>query len=889
MSHRKTLLVASIIAGLCMYGSVQAQDTSASAQAEKPVLTQKERAAQLKAQLMEEITVTGIRASQQKSVETKRSADAIVDAITAEDIGKFPDTNVAESLSHIPGVTIDRLFGQGDRVSINGVDPSLNMTLLNGQPVASLPFLYGAQPNRGFDFTMLPSQIVGRLEVYKSPEARLPEGSIGGTIILHTREPLDLKANTLGASVGYAYNDQASKGEPNVGAVYSWKNQDNTFGVALSGEHFEEDIDRQGIEVFSYNKMSDWAPRSPAIATAIANGTLSPDDQAPSEINAAWFQQKRERNSATVGLQFRPNDRVDVAFNTLYVKENFDNWNQSLYPIPTFTPQNIDSVYKDANGIVAGHVCGNDSPTCGGIANSILDSNIRRSEVTTKDFDLKGKYRGDGWDLTGQIGYTKADNPTSSQTFIEPVYGGGYSWNLSNGVNFDSPQAARDPANWSTAPADGGFAGNFGQIPSNSKEKYAQLDFGKDFDGFINQVLVGVRYNDHTESQLQHVFQGVNTGTLAQIGTSGYTDLFDGNLGDSDFAHHIQPSEGAQKDWVMNSPLNIDDPGSFLNGTYKVNQKTTAGYLQANYAVSQIRGNLGVRYVHNKTAGSGYTYAGAPNVDTADFVTTTGTQGTWLPAFNIAYDATQDITLRFAASKVLSWPAYNMLVGNLFLNDTVLTGTGGNAKLKPYKATNVDGSAEFYFSNDGVAAIAVFYKKIDNYVLSLAAPETQFNSTTGQFATYSITRPTNAGKGKIKGFNLNLQQPFGDTGFGFSGNYTYADGYSDEGGPLPFNSKNSYNLSPYYDKDAFTARVTYNRRSKYFAGGYVAGAPPAYVDNFATVDASIGYKFTPNFALNIDALNLTNETYFQYYTSKEFVAAKYKNGRRYMASLRYTL
>jgi TonB-dependent receptor len=868
-----------------MYGSVWAQDaSSSSSQADKPVLTQKQRAEQVKqAQNLEGITVTGIRASQQKSVETKRNADAIVDAITAEDIGKFPDTNVAESLSHIPGVTIDRLFGQGDRVSINGVDPSLNLTLLNGQPVASLPFLYGAQPNRGFDFTMLPSQIVGRLEVYKTPEARLPEGSIGGTIILHTREPLDMKANTVSANVGYAYNDQANKGEPNAGGTYSWKNVDSTFGVAVSGEHFEEDIDRRGTEVFSYNKMSDWAPSSPAIAQAIANGTLSPDDQAPSEVNSAWFKQKRKRNSATLGLQFRPNDRVDISLNTLYVKENFDNWNQSLYPIPTFTPQNIDSVYKGANGIVGGHVCGNDSPNCPGIANSILDSNIRRSEVTTKDIDLKGKYRGDGWDITGQIGWTKADNPTSDQTFVEPVYGGGYNFDLNKGVNFDSPQAARDPANWSTAKADGGFAGNLGVIPAQSKEKYGQIDLGKDFDGFVNQVLVGVRYNDHTESQRQHVYQGVNEGTLADIGSGGYT-----NLGSADFEQHIQASQSGQKDWVLGSPLNIDDPGSFLNGTYEVNQKTWAGYLQANYAVSDIRGNIGVRYVRNKTAGSGYTYAGQPDIATATWKTDKATQGNWLPSFNLAYDATQDITLRFAASKVMAWPAYNMLVGNLFLNDTVLTGTGGNSELKPYKATNFDGSAEYYFGNDSVAAVSVFYKKIDNYVLSLAEPETQFNSTTGAFDTYSITRPTNAGAGKIKGFNLSLQQSIADTGFGIAANYTYSDGESDDGGPLPYNSKNSYNLSPYYDKGPLTARVTYNRRSKYFAGGYVAGAPPSFVDNFATVDASVAWKFTPNFSLNIDALNLTNETYFQYYASKEFVAAKYKNGRRYMASVRFT-
>jgi len=880
MSYRKSLLAASIVASLCAAAPVLAQDTTTT---KTNTQTQADAA---QAQDLQAVTVTGIRASLQKSTETKRNADAIVDAITAEDIGKFPDTNVAESLSHVPGVTIDRLFGQGDRVSINGVDPSLNLTLLNGQPVASLAYLYGAQPDRGFDFTMLPSQIVGKLEVYKSPEARLPEGSIGGTIILHTRDPLDLPANTVSGNVGYAYNDQADKGKPNAGLFYSWKNTAENFGIDVSGEHFSEQIDRQGIEVFSYNKLSDWAA-SPVIAAGIANGTLNPNTQAPSEVNAAWYQQTRERNSATVGMQFKPTDNLEFDLHTLYIKENFDNWNQSLYPIPTFTPANIDSVTVKPNGIAAVHVCGSDSGCPN--ASSLLDSNIRRSEVTTKDIDLKGKYRGDGWDLTGQVGWTKASDPSSDQVFVEPNYTGGYSLDLNHGVNFDNPTAARNPANWSTAAADGGFAGNYGKIPSESKEKYGQLDLGKDFDGFFNQVLIGVRYNDHTEDHSQHVYQGVNTGTIADIGAGGYTDLFDGLGGynDTDFAHHIQTDKGSQTGYVLGSPLNIDDPGSFLNGTYSVNQKTWAGYIQGNYSGDGFRGNIGARYVRTKTSGSGYTYSGVPDFATAVYSTQKATQGNWLPAANLAYDATDNVVLRFAAAKVLAWPPYNTLVGNLFLNDSVLTGTGGNAKLKPYKATNFDASGEYYFSDQGVAALAVFYKKIDNYVLYEAAPETQFNSTTGQFATYSITRPNNAGAGKIKGFNLSLSQPFGDTGFGLSANYTFSDGKSDSDGPLPYNSRNAYSFSPYYDKDAFSARLTYSMRSKYFAGGYVAGAPPAYVDNYKSLDASFGWKFTENFSLNLDAQNLTNETYRQYYASKEYIAAEYKNGRRYMANVRF--
>ncbi len=531
MNYRKTLLSASIVAALCLAGSAWAQSSTTDAgQAQNGQTPNGKKSDRQKPQQMGTVTVTGIRASLEQSLQTKRNADSIVDAITAEDIGKFPDTNVAESLAHVPGVTIDRQFGEGARVSINGVDPSLNLTLLNGEPIATLDYLYGAQPNRGFDYTVLPSQIVGKLEVYKTPQAKLPAGSIGGTVILHTRNPLDMKANLISGSIGYNYNDQANGGKPDASIVYSWKNAASDFGVAVSAQHFEEEIDRQGIEVFSYNTASQFAASSPAVAAAIASGKLSPNDKSPSEVNAAWFQQTRKRNSATLALQYKLTDHLELDFNGLYIKENFDNWNQSLYPIPTFTPGNIDSVTASRNGIFGGHVCGSDDPGCPAIARSILDSNIRRSSVKTTSFNLKGKYYADHWHAVAQAGYTKATDPSSDQIFIEPNYTGGYTYDLNKGVNFDSPQAARNPANWSTAAADGGFAGNYGKIPSSSKETYGQLDFGVDFNSFVNEIEFGVRYTDHTEDHTQHVYQGVSEGTLATIGSGGYTDLF-GNLG----------------------------------------------------------------------------------------------------------------------------------------------------------------------------------------------------------------------------------------------------------------------------------------------------------------------------------------------------------------------
>ena len=209
MTCRKSLLSASILAGLSFASVLYAED--APAPAAGPAGASQD-ATSSSGEEMETIVVRGIRESLKRSLETKRDADAVVDAITAEDIGKFPNTNVAEAMVAIPGVTLDRRFGQGERVSIDGTDPSLNLSFIDGHPVAQAIWLYGEQPNRGFDYTLLAPEILGRLEVYKSAEARLPEGSIGGTVMMHTRQPLDMESNKISGSVGYNYGDQSGKG-----------------------------------------------------------------------------------------------------------------------------------------------------------------------------------------------------------------------------------------------------------------------------------------------------------------------------------------------------------------------------------------------------------------------------------------------------------------------------------------------------------------------------------------------------------------------------------------------------------------------------------------------------------------------------------------------------
>ena len=843
---------------------------------------------------LDAVQVVGIRASLEKSLDTKRNNVTVSEAITAEDIGKFPSTNVAEAFAQIPGVTIDRRFGQGERVSIDGTDPSLNLSFLDGHPVAQAIWLYGEQPNRGFDYTLLSPQILGRAEIVKSSEARLVEGSLGGTVLMHSRQPLDLKANEIAGSVGYSYSQQASEGKPNASLLYSWKNPQETFGIAVSAQHYEERVDRQGMEVFGYAKA----------ATFGNAGGVPADADVPNSVNAAWFQQDRKRDSAVLNLQLKPSDALEFNLSGLYIKENFDNYNQSMYSFLTWNQGTIDAV--DALGSVSNGVVG--SGHSGANANAgggtvIYDNNVRQSEVVTKGIDLRGAFRGEGWGVSGQVGQSKSDNKDLSQYFIEPFYNGGFSWDLQRGIRFDDPAGARDPANWGSA---GGWFGNNGIFATHSKDRYAQLDFNLQFDSVFNQLLFGVRQGKHDEDFTLNVYGGVTPGTLADVGTIGLTDI-QGFYPDQ--GRHVQAGRGNVIDWIRNSPVDYanPDPASYLNNSWALQQTNNAAYVQLNFSNGGLRGNLGVRYVDSKTEGSGFVYSGTPTLDDLDskWQTRTRKENFLLPSLNLAYDTDTDWVFRFAAGKVIAWAPYNQMVNNTFLNDTTLTGSGGNAALSPYESWNFNLSAEYYFAQQAVVAWSLFYKKIDNYIDTSATIERQYNSirdtspqtwaqmlgsngcTADGYCDYSIQRPRNAGDGKVKGFTLAYQQPFGSSGFGLTANYTYANGENNTGDRLPYQSRNSVAFSPYYEKGPWNARISLNWRDSYLAGGYVAGAAPASVDDYTDLGASIGYAISEQWSLQVDAQNLLDEDYFQYLGDKDHPAGRYKNGRRYMATLHF--
>ncbi|WP_109126297.1 TonB-dependent receptor [Dyella sp. C11] len=914
MSQRKTLLAASIIAGLCLTGSIHAQTAAPATTGPAAQSTTDTTADQSKAKELETVTVTGIRASLQASMDTKRNADAIVDAITSEDIGKFPASNVAEALAQVPGVTLDRQLGATQRVSINGMDPSLNLTLLDGHPVAQAVWLYDDAPNRGFNFSLLAPEVIGQLEIYKSPEARLPEGAIGGTIVMHTVKPLDVPSNTLTGSFGVNYNDMVESSRPSGSVFYSWHNDDKTFGVDVSAQHYEQYQNRQGLENYGYSSVASIVGSSPVAAAEVAAGKIKLTDQIPNQISVSNFQQTEKRDSVTSNVQWKPTSELSFNLGLMYARDNLGNVNQSLYPWSLHNPAGITSLNEGPNGILtsgsqAGTPC-LQNLACTSTADPYADNNARKSVITTKGVDLTGEYKGDGWRLNGQAGVSVSRNPMEAAV-KEIYYGGGFDWSINQGPQYTDPTTANNPAYW----ADNGWGGNLGKELYKAKDTYGQLDFTKDFDGFLNNIQAGVRYAKHWESQTLNVYTGPQTLTLLGIGYGGLTNLKGANsLGLSQTA--IQHVQTAGADAIFNAIESTpgfgvaQDANSYWDNTFATSQENEAAYLQANFGNDNLHGNVGVRYVHTKNVSSGYVVpqdcAASDSWDCVfpagfGYVTQDSTHNNWLPSFNIAYNVTPDIVLRGAGSETIAYAPYNQMAPYFAANDTVLTAAAGNPNIKPYRSVNWDGSAEWYFNPQSVIAVSFFYKNVLNYIVNAATTQERQNGswalpdfataaaalvasgqcTTAGICAYDVTAPVDGGRAKVKGGTISYQQSYG-YGFGLRANYTYSDASTKTGGALPYNSKNSYTVAPYYEEGPYSASLAYSYRSSYLAGGYVAGAPSTYVDGFKELDATLGYEINKNFSLSLNMLNLLNSKYYAYLGSKTQMSSEYVTGRQYM-------
>jgi iron complex outermembrane receptor protein len=845
-----------------------------------------------------EIVVTGFRASLAQSIEAKRKADAIIDSVSAEDVGKFPNTNVAEALTLVPGVTVDRAFGQGEKVSILGTDPALNRTLLNGQTVASADWFILDNPGRTFNYALLAPQLVNRVDIYKSVEPRIDEGSIGGTVNVLTRKPLDMKPLVVAGSLSYLYVDRSKKGDVQGSALVSWHNDSKTFGILASFQRAKDQLRRDGLEAYGTITADFWNGKNDAGTSSITTGqctgacattlAANPTAKFPNAFGTSYFSQDRERLTYSATAQWKPVDQLTVTADWLRIDATYDNLNQSMYAFPGNTWNSAGRLtgLTVQDGIVKSATFNN--------ALSVLDAQYRVAEMHSQTFHGQVGWDDVKWDLNVEGGISDADGGTKKQVFLEFLNWANYTVDISGAPNKPGTIAYTsnvlgNPAAFATDP---GWSGNLVDKPTIDKERYAQFDFGLKFDGVLKRIQVGYKYRHHETGEdyagialtgLSVPASQFDTSTVSSNYLSGFDGINDQMakrfiINGNSMVNYVQSRPG------LPTPSQFAAP-EFTAGNWDIKEAINAAYVQADFDAGGFRGNFGVRYVNTKTNSAGYVCKpGATCTAQADWVwqTTKSSYDNVLPSVNIIADVKKDLVFRFAAAEVIARPNYADETNYFWLSDQIGTGGGGNPNLKPYKSNNFNASLEWYLAPRAILSGEVFYKDISNYILTQTVAEQHFNTTQHMVTTYQIARPFNAGSAEVKGFAIAYQQslPFG---LGLLANYTYSDGHSSTGADLPYNSRHQASLSPFFESGPVAIRATYTWRSKYFTG--IDRGDQMYVRDAANVDVSATWNFTKEVGLTLSGQNLTDSQYYAYANTPQLPRGVYKNGRKLLATV----
>ena len=869
---------------------------------------------------IQEVVVTGIRASVEQSIEVKRNASSVQEVVSAEDIGKMPDKNVADSLTRVPGVTTSSAsaneggFDENDRVSMRGTNPSLTQTLINGHGVAAGDWFVlnqVQQVGRSVSYTLLPSELVSQIVVHKSSEAQLVEGGVAGSVDIVTRKPLDFtQPLTLQGTVGAVYAEKPDKTDGQYSLLGNWKNDSNTFGVLVQGFLEKRHLRRDGVEILGYETIK------PGSAVA----TLHPDlanVQYPALIGAAYFTQERERKGGLVDFQWKATDDLSFDLSGFISKLDAANYNRNYLswmthfvalgagqsPLPGYVVRNNTLVSANFAAVP-------------GTLYGVYDQIDRPDESASSNFvTLEGNWRAnDKLSFSGQFGTSEGHGKTPTQNVSEtqPGTGAGTSYEL-HGTG-SAPSFAFGATNNST-PFPGGTPVVFGwifgaqNVDVDDQEDWGKLDGAYAIDNNAwTDLKFGVRYQTHERSSHNAIAQGP---TAAGQSTANYPTTFDNYPSDfTTFGGAIpqsvwfwSPSQLA----TYNGPTFVNrDPlaREYYQYAFDVKEKNSAAYVQAGFKGERWTANIGVRYVNTDEHAVTFTQVSA---NTPGAITTSAfgpfigipvdhTYHDILPSANLKIDMTQDLVARFAVSKTMTRPDYSAIAGFTDLSPPATpggtgTGSGGNPDLKPIRSTNYDAGLEWYFAKRSLLSAGLFYMDLNNYV--------GFGSTTRTYLTFSsqqpngaevpylLTVPVNA-QGRVQGLELAYQQALGDN-FGIQANYTYADGkqtslVTNGDDRLVGTSKNTYSASAYFENQKFSARVSYTYRSAFFSG--LDRNSAFSQDAIGDLAASLQYTLNDMFSFSLDGQNLNNPTLKYYALNTTQPRAFYKNGAQYYFTVR---
>lgn len=872
---------------------------------------------------LEVVRVTGYRASVEKALDIKRGEAGVVDAIVAEDIGKFPDLNLAESLQRIPGVVITRDAGEGRAISVRGLGPDFTRVRINGMEalttVGASDQSGGSNRGRGFDFNVFASDLFSQLIVRKTASAEVEEGSLGATVDLRTARPFDYDGLTIVGSGQASYSEMAAKADPRVAGLISNTWADGKFGALVSVAYTE----RQTLEEGSGSGRWANGPSNGGFApTSPFTPALSPNTFHPRFPRYTLMEHDQKRTGVTASLQFRPTDRLEFALDGLYSKIDAIRDEKYIEAISfsrsgTGKPQTIvrDGVV-DANGALV----------YGAFDNVDIRSESRHDEWNTvfTQLTLDGKFEiTDDFTLSGKIGRSSSEheNPIQTTIIMDKNNVAGYSYDY-RGDRYkpvlDYGIDPTDPAGWTLA--------EIRIRPQYVENEFdtAQLDFNWNLSpGF--RLKGGVQAKDYTFTTRE-----LRRSTEALTGVPNFPDGTRIVPVDLTGQASLSGIDGSPGSWVIPSYQGIADFYNIYSGTgpfalaeralnsRSVEEEDRGVYLQGEFSTDlgsiPFSGNFGVRYVETKQTSTGTaTASGSPVVSTVS-----RTYSDTLPSMNLVAEVSPDFLIRLGAAKVMSRPGLGFLTPGVTVNVSggARTVSGGNPALDPIRANTADLGFEWYFDEGAMLGLGLFWKDIETFVQttrevrSYASSGLPASLLDGTGATvnddFVFSVPLNTPGGELKGFEANYTQPFSFlsgawSNLGVQLNYTYVDsqiqyvlptGASSLETDLVGLSKHAWNATLYYEGPVFSGRVSATNRDDYLL--QVPGTEQGFnedvhgQDGTTTIDASLRYRISDQIELSLEGINLTNEPSASWVGANSRLPLDYsETGRQYLLGLRY--
>jgi len=746
--------------------------------------------AEADAQTLDTVVVTGIRGSLTSSMNLKRDAQGVVDGIVAEDIGKFPDTNLAESLQRISGVSIDRSLGEGARVTVRGVGPDFNLVLLNGRQMpASRIEETTASNSRAFDFANLASEAISEIEVYKTSRASNPTGGIGATINIKTARPLDnpgFRANLGVKGVLDTSNDnlpQSLQGDtvtPEVSGIFSTTSADGKFGVALSASYQERDFGFSQAAVANgwrpfRGDENNWGtiPQPGAPGSENIINRPDPDDiySVPQNLGYSVNGVQRQRTNGQLTLQWAPTDRVTTTLdytysenkiqqqrNELSVWFNFgpstSSWTDGPVAAPNFYSETINPATSDLS--MGGAKFGTKNE------NNSLGFNVEWEVTDALNLEL---------DVHKSEAKSGADSPYGSNAVlgVAGFFRGTTSVDFSD--DFPVLTVALPPGMGQIDPA-GMLVTGSSFRNSYMKSEVEQAQVSGDFEfGEASRLDFGV---SAIEVKNRTAFSNVQLDTWGGATSAAdypdevwrldnmgrYFDSYDGrndpNFTDAFFTFDFETVRRlAAEAWAAagNDPANYLASDVFTTDRH-VTEKSKSAYLQWSTTwdfAMPLHAAVGVRYEETEVASSALVPTATGIVWVANneysvqfgapgFTSLEGKYDYLLPNVDLSLDITDSLILRGSYGQSIGRPGWGDIQGGQTLNQLARvdggTGAQGNPALEPLLSDNFDLSLEWYYGESSYVSVGYFRKNIDNYIGVTTIQETPFDLRTPANGVY---------------------------------------------------------------------------------------------------------------------------------------------------------